>query len=218
MGKSDAFIFPEYRKILEGTEQDSAAFLGFCQENDFTRSIMSSTRHFYDAGLKNWEINSKWNLRQKYDLIVCTRCAYFSKNPKDFIERCLSHLSRGGTALIDWGLGDHWRFSNYKVGWVRDGEHEYAYGENNKLYSCFWKDELLEDDEVKLFWDNVRSTYCKYKNEKLKNVIRQEVPSLVEYKTEKIRTKFLWPDKPQLYIITMIKNEKEPCHSDNSNT
>ena len=208
MGKSDAFIFPEYANILPSLVYNSIAFLGFSQENDFTKRIKSlQTRHFYDLSLKNWNINDPWKLQQKYDLIVCTRCAYFSKNPKDFIDKVKDNLVKDGLALVDWGLGDHWRFSKYKVGWTKDGEHEYAYEKNNKLYSCFWSEELLKDREVELFWNSVKSYNNDYKSMQLCEVIVQEVPSLVYYKTEKIITKFLWPDCPQLYIITTFKNE-----------
>ena len=127
MGKSDPFVFSEYEKALEGLTANSIAFLGFSKENNFTRKLQAPTRHFYDLSLSNWGINDDWNLSQKYDLIICTRCAYFAKDPQNFISKCINHLTSGGHALVDWGLGDHWRFQDFKVGWVKDGEHEYAY-------------------------------------------------------------------------------------------
>ena len=33
----------------------------------------------------NWDINTDWELKKKYNTIICTRCAYFAKNPEDFI-------------------------------------------------------------------------------------------------------------------------------------
>lgn len=204
MGKSDLFIFPEYIKILPKLNYDSVAFLGQASENQFTKNINSNVRHFYDLTLKNWQINSEWQLKQKYDLIVCTRCAYFSKDPNTFIEKCKSYLTPDGNALIDWGLGDHWRFKDYKVGWVRNGEQEFAYNQNNFLYSCFWNEDLLKDVQVQLFWKAIKENenfgYFNYKN--LTSVINEEVPRLVSYECKKIKTKFLWPDNPQLYIIT----------------
>jgi len=206
MGKSDSIIFEEYKKLLRNVNASSVAFLGFPKENLLTLSIDVPVKHFYDLSIGNWNINDDWILTQQYDLIVCTRCAYFSKNPQLFIEKCKRHLTADGHALIDWGLGDHWRFKNYKVGWVRDGEHEYAYQANNFLYSCYWNDELLKDDDVNLFWQNVKKNpRFGYASKNISDVIKEEIPSIVSYPC-KITTKFLWPESPQLYIITLVKN------------
>ena len=80
MGKSDAIIFPEYVQALSQIDRkiNSVAFLGFSAENSLTRRILCENRSFYDLSLGNWNINSDWSLDKKYDLIVCTRCAYFS--------------------------------------------------------------------------------------------------------------------------------------------
>ena len=212
MGKSDSFVFKEYLNVLNEHNNDSiksVAFLGFPKENDFTLNINGKIRHFYDKSLSNWEINSNWSLLQKYDLIVCTRCAYFSKNPQEFILRIKSHLNKDGFALVDWGLGDHWRFKDYKIGWVRGGEHEFAYNQNNFLYSCFWNEELTNHSEVQVFWNAVKnnSTFCYKDTDTLNDVVRREVPELVEYDCKKIATKFLWPESPQLYIMTLITTE-----------
>jgi len=206
MGKSDPIIFEEYKSILRGLSAGSVAFLGFSQENALTMSIGLPTKHFYDLSLGNWDINKEWSLSQKYDLIICTRCAYFAKNPKDFIHRIKDHLNVGGHALIDWGLGDHWRFDQYKIGWIRNGEHEHAYSKNNFLHSCFWNDELLNNEEVQKFWNAIKSnTKFGYKeSDSLKTIIHEEVPQLIDYDCKKLATKFLWPESPQLYIITLI--------------
>jgi hypothetical protein len=210
MGKSDEFVFAEYRKLLNNSlpiSLNSVAFLGFSQENNFTRNFNVSTRHFYDLSLGNWNINDAWKLERNYDFIVCTRCAYFCKNPKDFIQRCKDNLAIGGQAFIDWGLGDHLRFKDYKVGWVRNGEHEFAYNQNNFLYSCFWNEELTNHSEVQCFWNAVKnnSTFGYKDIDTLNDVVRREVPELVEYDCKKIATKFLWPESPQLYIMTLIE-------------
>lgn len=204
MGKSDSIVFAEYRELLRGISADSVAFLGFQGENEFTRSIDARVRSFYDLALGNWDINSQWSLVDSFDLVVSTRCPYFASDPADFVNRCVAHTRPGGHVLLDWGLGDHWRFPNFKVGWVKDGEHEWAYNENNKLYSCFWRDEFSDEPEVKAFWDAVRLLH-KYECSSVTDVIRQEVPAIVVYAYEKIRFKFLWPDSPQLYIMTLIK-------------
>lgn len=208
MGKSDPLIFAEYSKILEGELNfcNSIAFLGFNQENYWTSSIPGEIRHFYDIQLNNWNINDDWSLQQNYDLIICTRCAYFSKNPRTFIEKCKLHLTENGKALIDWGLGDHWRFKNYKVGWERGGEREFAYKPDNFLYSCYWDDQLAQDITVKEFWKHVSNNknFGYAIEDEISEVVKKEVPQLVKYETKKIKTIFLWPEQPQLYIITLI--------------
>lgn len=205
MGKSDSFIFNEYKEILLTLEKPSSiAFLGFSKSNHFTESLPCNVKHFYDITLGNWSINDDWKLQQKYDLIISTRCPYFSKKPLEFVEKCKSYLTEGGHALIDWGLGDHWRFEKFKVGWISDGEHEYAYHNQNFLYSTFWKDELSEDFEVQQFWNAVKLINPKYSSKTIGQVVREEVPSIVEYDTIKLKTKFLWPERPQLYIITLL--------------
>lgn len=207
MGKSDPIIFDEYKKILKKNEShiESVAFLGFSCENDLTLSIKCKKRDFYDLSLGNWEINSDWSLGKSYDLIVCTRCAYFSRDPVKFIQKCKLSLKSSGHALIDWGLGDHWRFPNFKVGWVKDNEHESAYSSENLLYSCFWRNDLEDDVEVKNFWKAVIDLNVGYNvGESLSDIVRREVPSIVDYEFISLKTKFLWKENPQLYIITWI--------------
>ena len=209
MGKSDPFIFHEYFEALSHVTSpvSTIAFLGFQGENHFTRRLPVYSRDFYDRALGNWDINSDWVLPKTYDLIVCTRCAYFSKNPVLFIEKCKAHLNNGGFALIDWGLGDHWRFEKFKIGWVKDDEHEFAYHPDNFLHSCFWNDDLKSDVQAMLFWEHCQKLGYYHKRDTLESVIRNEVPSIVDYPCEHITTRFLWPESPQLYIITLVKNE-----------
>ena len=140
---------------------------------------------------------------QKYDTIVCTRCAYFGKDLNDFFTRCYNNLTNNGEIFIDFGLGDHWRFKNYKIGWVKNGEHEHAYKDNNFLWSTVWDESFLEDEQYKLFEERVKS--FKYNN--VKQAIFNEVPTVLELK--EIEDKFnistsllaLWTDSPQLYIL-----------------
>lgn len=207
MGKSDQFIFPEYLKILNNINAKSIAFLGFSKENDFTISLKAPIKNFYDLTLGNWDINSDWKLDRKYDLIISTRCPYFSKDPSTFVRKCLDSTTDGGHVLLDWGLGDHWRSKNYKVGWVRNGEHEFAYYPDNFLYSCYWNDELVNDSEIKKFWDAVKKNpqFCYHEVDDLSKIVKKEVPCIVDYNAKKIKTIFLWQDNPQLYIITLIE-------------
>lgn len=209
MGKSDSLVFREYLNVLDGIEKPSnVAFLGFSGENYFTSQFVGCDKEFYDLQLGNWEINSDWNLGKRYDLLISTRCPYFSKNPENFVHKCKEHLNPGGHALLDWGLGDHWRFENYKIGWVRNGEQEFAYQKENFLHSCFWNDELLTDKSVLEFWNHVSSNpkFGYYPHDSLKTIVEKEVPFLVSYATEKTSCLFLWPEKPQLYITTLVKN------------
>jgi len=121
----------------------------------------------------------------------------------------MNSLQAGGRLLVDWGLGDHWRFRDYKVGWVRNGEHEHAYAEDNLLYSCYWNDNLKKDEETKKFWLAVKSepSFGYNNNDNIENVVSLEVPCLIDYPVDKMRTKFLWPDRPQLYIMTLVKKK-----------
>lgn len=209
MGRSDDLVFPEYSKILQGIPQlNSVAFLGSKEDNRFTATLQAKRRDFYDLQLGNWNINSDWTLPQKYDLIVCTRCAYFSNSPDVFVEKCKSYLAPKGHALIDWGLGDHWRFSEYKVGWVRNGEHEFAYDKDNFLFSCLWRQDFEDQVEVKKFWGSIRGRFGYTGNESLTSIVASEIPKIVDYQFSKIRFKHLWYDSPQLYIMTLIENEE----------
>lgn len=224
MGKSDSIVFPIYFETLKSNVDlsviKSVAFLGFVNENEFTSKINGTTRHFYDLALGNWDINSNWNLRQKYDLIVCTRVAYFSKDPTTFIKKCCEYLSDSGYALVDWGLGDHWRFSAYKVGWIRHGEHEHAYKAGNTLNSCFWIDDLEKDENVNAFWTWVVSQpkFGYSSNDKLRKIVYDEVPSIVSYKTHALRCVALWQNSPQLYIITIISKHTEATVANDDTT
>lgn len=206
MGKSDPYIFAEYRQILDGVMSDATAFLGFDGENAFTASVPGSIRDFYDirlGGAGSWDINSEWSLKRKYDLIVSTRCPYFSRNPRDFIDRCDAHLNVGGRIMLDFGLGDHWRFDAFKVGWVRNGEHEWAYDKRNTLHSCLWRHEFVMQPEVQAFVKSIAGRFGYPDAPDIDKIICDEVPALVDYDYERIRFKMLWPTTPQLYIITL---------------
>jgi SAM-dependent methyltransferase len=196
VGKSDSIIFPWYDELIK--LQGDVALLGFQNDNRYKGDL-------YDRSLGNWDINSEWSLKKKYDTIVCTRCAYFAKDPEDFILRCYQFLNEDGVIFVDWGLGDHWRFENYKVGWVKEGEHEYAYGDDNYLWSAVWDDSFLKDDQVKEFQQNI----LKFGYTDLKLSIFNEVPSVLSLSfVEKyfdfcVHIKTIWKDSPQLYIFIL---------------
>ena len=119
MGKSNEYVFPWYASHLKRRQYDRVCVLGATGHNDFTQSIIAKQFDFFDLTLGNWKINDfTWNIEQScYDLVICTRCAYFAAVPELFVRQCVNLLRVGGKALIDWGLGDHWRHKPYRIGW-----------------------------------------------------------------------------------------------------
>jgi SAM-dependent methyltransferase len=212
MGRSDPFVFSAYKNVIPARDYNSAAFLGFSGPNPLTNSIKSDKKDFYDLSLGNWEINEEeWNIAEKYDLIVCTRCPYFSKKPDKFLDKCLEILKPGGFLLADWGLGDHWRFNEYKIGWVKNGEQEFAYKENNFLWSTVWHDSFSQHPEFLKFSENVK----KFGYEDVRQAVFKEVPTVLNIedyleskstiiKNFNVALMSLWPELPQLYIVTCL--------------
>lgn len=194
MGRSNASLIPFYKESIK--PEGETALLGFTDNNIFEGDL-------YDLSLGNWEINSEWTLPKKYKTIISTRCPYFAKDPKEFVGKVYDHLEEGGVAYLDWGLGDHWRFDEYKVGWVKDGEHEHAYVDDNYLWSILWSSEYAEHSHAKEFIDNCK----KFGYYDLNEAITKEVPIILDVKQlnywSSISTEmlFLWPDAPQLYIL-----------------
>lgn len=208
MGKSDPIVFNWYRSQLP-LGAPRIAFMGFSGPNEFTNSFQSNRSDFLDITLGNWEINGNWNIPpEAYDMVICTRCAYFAQDPLAFIKKALLITKKGGTLFVDWGLGDHWRFQNFKVGWVRYGEHEsIQYGDHtSRLYSCFWDESLERDANVKAFRESI--TRLGYdRNLSIGDIVRQEVPGILRPTNigpARVSTLFLWPDAPQLYISTLF--------------
>tara|TARA_R110000824_G_scaffold17144_3_gene70061 strand:+ start:4514 stop:5149 length:636 start_codon:yes stop_codon:yes gene_type:complete len=205
MGMSDTFMVPFYKNNIAA--KGRTALLGFKNNEMFDGEI-------YDLqleGEQHWDINSDWSLSGKFDTIICLRCAYFSKNPEEFVKKCHEHLNAGGRLYVDWGIGDHWRFEDYKVGWVKGNEQEYAYGDENYLWSFVWNDSLLEDEEFKIFskgalnygYDDVPKSIF----EEVPEVLRvQEVSKLFDVS---MATLCLWDGtrqrtqkiKPQFYVL-----------------
>ena len=205
MGRSDPYLKSFYMSMLEGEEYETIGLFGQAEDNFVSSEIKSSKRYFYDMSLKNWNINAfPYNVEEKFDLIVCTRCAYFSNNPEKMLEEFSQMLNPRGTILIDWALGDHWRFEDYKVGWIKNNEQEYAYGQDNFLWSTVWHDSFLENDEYKFFENWVK----RYGYEDVRTAIKDEVPvilNLSEYENAEFGIKALWPKRPQLYILCKFR-------------
>lgn len=194
MGRSDPYIFSFYKNNIRPS--GDTALLGFTNNNFFKGDL-------YDLRLGNWDINSDWQLDKKYDTIICTRCAYFAKEPEQFIKKCYDNLNTGGRLFVDWGLGDHWRFDDYKIGWVKNGEHEYAYKEDNFLWSTVWHDSFLENEQFNIFIQRVR----KFGYEDIRKEIFEEVPKVLlaedveKYFSSSYSLMALWEDNPQVYIL-----------------
>jgi hypothetical protein len=200
MGRSDSYVFDFYNKHIKPT--GSVALLGYTNNSQYQGDL-------YDMQLNNWNINSDWYLKQKYDTIICTRCAYFAEDPWDFVEKCYEHLNKNGILYVDWGLGDHWRFDDYKIGWVKNGQQEYAYQDDNYLWSTVWDKRFKSNDQYKLFCKNVE----KFGYNNVQKAIIKEVPRIlnleyiklffnVEYDILHLST----TSHPQLYIL--IKGQK----------
>jgi SAM-dependent methyltransferase len=210
MGKSDPFVFSWYLKNLpQGPRK--IAVLGSKTESFVRYAYPDAKIDLFDIQLKNWDINDPdWKIeKNEYDLVICTRCAYFSKDPEEFISKCFSLVKKDGFVFVDWGYGDHWRFENFKIGWLKDGEHEFAEYEYQKshLYSGLWKAEWESNEIVQEFKINVQK--LGYNNKDIIIDLRNEIPNLLENFSELEKVDFLslWPEKPQLYILTIFKKK-----------
>jgi len=207
VGKSDSIIFPWYAERMQHLRGKRIAFLGQTGHNFLSLALAPSSASFYDASLQNWDINQEgeWSLAD-VDAIVCTRCAYFSEKPEQFIARCLDAVPNGGSVIIDWGLGDHWRHSTFMVGWERGEERVSAkYATNHYLRSTFWRDEFLTHPEVKKFSAWIREKGYK---EPLSKIISEEVPRIASHPTPfSYDAVTLWRNDPQLYILTEFRRD-----------
>jgi SAM-dependent methyltransferase len=197
MGISDPYINSFYCHYIK--PQGETALLGF------THNWCDGD--LYDLQLGNWNINDDWKLEKKYDTIISLRCPYFAKDPEMFIKKCHENLNEGGKLYIDWGLGDHWRFKNFKVGWTKDGEHEYAYEDDNFLWSTVWDESFLSDPQYQKFEQSINYPIG------VKEAIFNEVPSVLllsdikKYFNLKYNLLYLClTHKPQLYIL--VSGEK----------
>ena len=197
MGTSNAILYPFYTSVIKPVAP--VALLGFQDETLFPGKC-------YDLALGNWDINSDWELDRKYNTIISLRCPYFAKDPLKFIEQVRDHLEPNGTAYLDWGLGDHWRFDDFKVGWKKGEDQEYAYSDTNYLWSSVWRDDFPSVPSVEYFSDAIR----KYGYDDLASAVKEEIPSLFMLDNEyfdkhwaaaKTYFKFVPIPKPQLYIL-----------------
>ena len=200
MGSTNKIIIPFYQREIKNNQP--TALLGFTNNDVFKGDL-------YDFEMDNWNINTCWKLKQKYNTIICTRCAYFAKDPEDLIKRCYDNLSDNGMLYIDWGLGDHWRFKNFKVGWVKDGEQEFCYDEDNYLWSAVWDDSFLDDEQCKVFCEAIKQ----FGYNDLKKAVFEEVPSILTFdiikKYFEVDYKIISTSKPYAQMYTLIKGKRK---------
>lgn len=200
MGQSDQIIIPWYKQRIK--PEGRTALLGFTNEHMFSGDC-------YDKEKRNWEINSAWGLPVSYDTIVCLRTTYFSADPQDFIKRCHASLASGGRLYMDSGYGEHWRFPDFHIGWKYGDTHQYAYGEDNKLWSGLWDDSFMRNSQVQKFVDQIRQHG--YSN--LKEAIYKEVPKVLELSFVKRYFEVEWHAlctvKPHLQLYILLCGTKK---------
>ena len=196
MGKSNSIIGPWYKDLIK--PEGRTALLGFT-DNRWWEGDQ------YDLSLGNWDINSDWVLQgEKYDTIICLRVFYFAHDPQQFIRKCYEHLNPGGKIYFDSCYGDHWRFPNFKLGWVKDGEQEFAYKKDNFLWAGVWDDGFEDSFAFLEFKRKVQ----KFGYTDMKKSILDEVPCILNltdidqyFDDVTYNMKQLWDDMPQLYIL-----------------
>ena len=135
---------------------------------------------------------------------------YFCKDPIKFFKKCKKYLEKDGEIFVDFGLGHHYyEFKDFKVGWKKNGEHEWAHKEKNYLWSCIWDDIFLKNDQVQLFHKRIQ----KFGYNNLSLAVKNEVPVLINrneleelFSNIDITFLALWKDMPQLYIFIKINN------------
>jgi hypothetical protein len=216
MGQTDVMLNPIY---AEKTKDFNGLVLciGFRKRPAWLpRSCVADCRDLYhededkqldiNEAIENWTIDNY----DIYDGIVCTRVAYFSKSPIELVERLSIVGKKNCKILIDWGIGDHWRFEPLNVGWYHpDGVQEFAYASGNFLWSTVWNNDWASDSEVWDFFLAMERHDKKYDMTlgNTTNQILEEFPVVVNTRAfEKHMTgewthHMFWPEAPQLYHI-----------------
>lgn len=200
MGKSNNLI-KEFYDLNDVCSKGKTALLGFTNNNWYFGDL-------YDIQLKNWDINSKWKLKEKYNTIICTRTAFFAQSPVDFITRCYDNLKDKGTLVVDWGVGAH--FYNAKneisLGWIKNNSSIHVnYKETESSpSSCLWDISFEDNFEVQVFIQKMKK--FGYSDSITKDVLK-EIPVILKLEdinpffNYNISFKTLWEDTPQLYIL-----------------
>ncbi len=206
MGRSDGIVFPWYAERMRSVAGQRILFLAQPGHNSLSHSLGPSASHFFDLSLGNWDINQEADWPSpEVDAVICTRGAYFSERPLDFVERCLRSVRPGGIVFIDWGLGDHWRFKKFRVGWRDQEEHEYSTVGDRRchLQSAAWNSCLEDHPQVAAFREWIKP--FGYEG-KLGPHVLKEVPSVLGIPSSSVVDCLaIWPEMPQLYILTAFQ-------------
>jgi len=211
MGKSDPLVFKYYLDVLgKDYGSDTIAFVGQPGENSLSIQILGKNRLFYDLSLGNWNINKfPYEIDKNLDAIFCTRCAYFSNQPLEMLRFFYKALKPGGKVLIDWGMGDHWRFKDFKIGWLKNGEHEWAYESENYLWSGYISDKMVASEAFINFEKSCQKFgYISTKDAIFKEinfVITPEDITGIGFRILQDKSLFLWPESPQLYTCLLLE-------------
>ena len=208
MGKTDKYLFPIYEKLFP--TQQPIALLCFTKIPDF---LNNKDVDLYDIQLNNFNLNDNWKLKRKYNSIICSRALFFCKDLKLFFKKCLHFLNAGGNIYVDFCFG--WKPPKskiYKVGWLKNGEHDYCYSKDNKVWSSIWDDSFLENEEVKKYQKKIVKFGYNTLND-FKLGVYNETPTLLElnelkkmFNHVKINLFTIWDDIPQLYLFINIVN------------
>ena len=184
---------------------------GFTKQPEF----LGVECQLFDQELGNWEINSNFPEGEDvYDAIVCTRVAYFAADPLKLIVEFHRLLKPGGRLMIDWGIGDHWRYPKFRMGWKShpEGPREAAYG--YPLMSAIWDDSLDIDIDALSFREwciphgYPHGTSIAEHLEEEVDCLRYVSEMMPMFQECSVEAHAFWPDSPQLYIILSAVIEK----------
>lgn len=115
MGDSDRIIIPEQIAFLDclakenliTNELPKIIHLGVPHEGPLTRYYDSvfpnATMELRDIAIKNWDINSPWEL-EGYDMVVCHRTTPYVINPKSFLKELKICIANNSNIIFDFTL------------------------------------------------------------------------------------------------------------------
>ena len=110
---------------------------------------------------------------------------------------------------VDWGLGDHWRFDNFKVGWTKDGETEYGGNPDYKLHSAIWDDSFFDHKECQIFAEEIK----RHGYDDLRSAVFDEVFAVMRVDAVRelfdVEYEILTTTKPYLQMYVLLKAKKK---------
>ena len=161
MGQTDKHIIPVYKDLIAGYLHKKIGMFGFTPDDKLCQSIPK--KDCYDLRLKNWDMNErKWNIQNKYAVIVCLRTSGFAKNPHHLLSSFYKILNDKGKLIIDWSLGsDHYprNDNSWTWGWKNNNHRCYGIYKNKKrhLYSSCLTDTALKSNQFYILSKRIRS-------------------------------------------------------------